>query len=115
MVLRLAEQYLIRAEAKARQNNLAGAAEDLNMIRNRAGLANSAAADQESLLLAIAQERRVEPFTENGTRWLDLIRSGKATEVLGALKTNWTANDTLYPIPLNELQKNTHLNQNAGY
>jgi hypothetical protein len=115
MALRLAEQYLIRAESRAWQNNLTGAAEDLNMIRNRAGLPNTNVSDQENLLKAIAQERRTELFTENGSRWLDLIRSGKATEVLGALKTNWTANDTLYPIPLNELQKNTHLNQNAGY
>ncbi len=115
VALRLAEQYLIRAEARAWRNNLSGAAEDLNMIRNRAGLGNSPALDQYSLLSAIAQERRVELFTENGTRWLDLIRTGKATQVLNTAKNNWTADDTLYPIPLSELQKNIHLKQNPGY
>src|ERR1044071_1654866 len=39
MVLRLAEQYLIRAEARAMQNNLGGSIDDVNVIRERAGLA----------------------------------------------------------------------------
>lgn len=115
MVLRLAEQYLIRAEARAKQNNLSGALEDLNTIRDRAGLENFALSDQQDLLSAIARERRVELFTENGARWLDLIRSGEATQVLSITKTNWTADDTLYPIPLSELQRNIHLKQNPGY
>ncbi len=40
IMLRLAEQYLIRAEARARQNDLPGAIADLNIIRQRAGLAD---------------------------------------------------------------------------
>lgn len=48
IVLRLEEQYLIRAEARAHLGDLAGAAEDLNAIRNRAGLGNTAAMTQSA-------------------------------------------------------------------
>ncbi|HXB29338.1 MAG TPA: RagB/SusD family nutrient uptake outer membrane protein [Puia sp.] len=115
MVLRLAEQYLIRAEARAEQGNLTGAADDLNLIRNRAGLSNTLASDQNDLLAAIQQERRVELFTEDATRWLDLIRTGKASQVLSNFKNDWKTTDTLYPIPLSELQNDTRLTQNPGY
>src|SRR5260221_6328287 len=53
MVMRLAEIYLIRAEARARQNNLAGGLADLDSVRVRAGLAVAAANDQATLLQAI--------------------------------------------------------------
>jgi hypothetical protein len=67
MVLRLAEQYLIRAEARAQQGNLTDAVTDLDVIRNRAGLANYAGGmDQTSVLAAILHERQVELFTEWG-------------------------------------------------
>jgi hypothetical protein len=59
-ILRLGEQYLIRAEARAQQNNVSGSQADVSTIRNRAGLANTTAASKASLLLAIEQERRVE-------------------------------------------------------
>lgn len=115
MVFRLAELYLDRAEARAAQNNLSGAASDLNMIRNRAGLGNSPAADQNALLSAIQQERRVELFTENGMRWLDLKRTDQATAILGSSKTGWKPTDTLYPIPLKDIQSDGNLTQNPGY
>ncbi len=75
VVLRLAEQYLIRAEAGAQQNNLDGALSDLNAIRNRANLPNSVAITKEDILMAIVKERRMELFTEYGHRWLDLKRN----------------------------------------
>lgn len=115
MVLRLAEQYLIRAEARAEQDNLSGAAQDLNLIRIRAGLSSTPAIDQNSLLIAIQQERRIELFTENGMRWLDLKRAGQATAILGSSKNEWKSTDSLYPIPLSELQNDTRLIQNPGY
>ncbi|SRR5579862_1084672 len=116
MVLRLAEQYLIRAEARTYQNNFSGAQSDLNAIRNRAGLPNTTANDQPSLLLAVEQERQAELFTEWGHRWLDLKRTGRADAVLGPLKSpNWKSTDTLYPIPNIQLQNDPHFSQNAGY
>ena len=75
VVLRLGEQYLIRAEAEANQNDLSGAANDLNTIRNRAGLANIIVSDKSSLMAAIMSERRHELFCEWGNRWFDLKRA----------------------------------------
>jgi len=116
MVLRLAEQYLIRAEARAQQNNITGAQADLNVIRNRAGLGNTPANDKASLLSAIEQERRIEFFAEWGHRWFDLKRANKIDAVLSVAKpAYWQATDALYPIPLSELQTNPALIQNPGY
>ena len=115
IVLRLAEMYLIRAEARARQGNTAGAVADLNIVRQRAGLAPTAATDAAGLLTAILHERQIEFFAEWGHRWLDLKRTGEATTVLGAEKLGWKAMDELYPIPANELTENPTLVQNPGY
>ncbi len=120
VVLRLAEQYLIRAEARAQQNNLAGAVADVNTIRTRAGLANLGTAvstSQASLLSAIAQERKVELFGEYAHRWLDLLRTGQANTVLSILKpTTWnTTRSILFPVPDAQRQLNTALSQNPGY
>jgi hypothetical protein len=122
MVLRLGEQYLIRAEARAQEGNLVGAAADLNVIRNRAGLSNTSASTQTDLILAISHERQVELFTEWGHRWLDLKRTNTANSVLGAPGNvclykggNWNANWELYPLPLTELQADGNLTQNPGY
>jgi starch-binding outer membrane protein, SusD/RagB family len=114
--LRLAEQYLIRAEAKAQQNDIAGSQADLNTIRSRAGLPNTTAADKTSLLLAVEHERQVELFAEWGHRWFDLIRTNRANIVLGALKpTTWQPTDTLWPIPSIQINLNPALTQNKGY
>ena len=119
MVLRLAEKYLIRAEARARQGNISGAVEDLDIIRSRAGL--SLIADtrpdisQEELLDVIIEERRKELFAEWGHRWLDLKRINKAGEVLGQSKPMWEETDVYYPIPAEERRKNPNLDQNDGY
>lgn len=120
VVLRLAEQYLIRAEARAQQGNLSGAAADVNVIRTRAGLANlseSVALSSTTLLSAIAQERKVELFGEYGHRWLDLLRTGQANPVLSVLKPNtWSATrSVLFPIPDAQRQLNSALTQNPGY
>ena len=116
MVIRLAEIYLIRAEARAHQNNIAGAQSDINAIRGRAGLANTAAADQNSLLLAIEKERKLELFTEWGHRWFDLKRTNRSDAVLGPVKApGWQSTDALYPIPFTEIQNNRNVTQNPGY
>jgi hypothetical protein len=121
MMFRLAEQYLIRAEARAKQNNISGAQNDLNIIRTRAGLANTSANDQPSLLTAISKERQVELFTELGHRWLDLKRTVKVDEVMTIvtpLKGNtngWKSYQQLYPIPYSDIQMNPRLVQNVGY
>lgn len=123
MVLRLGEQYLIRAEAKANSSNMGDAVADLNIIRNRAGLpAYSGNMTQASVLNAIYHERRVELFSEWGHRWLDLKRNGIVNSVMGApgnvcsVKGGaWNSNWQWYPIPLYDLQQDVSLIQNSGY
>jgi starch-binding outer membrane protein, SusD/RagB family len=117
-VFRLAEQFLIRAEARTRLGDFLGAQKDLNIIRHRAGLPNTSASDEASLLAAIEQERKVELFTENGHRWFDLKRTGKADAVLSVIKgATWQSTDQLYPIPGREIAKSPSLqgHQNPGY
>ena len=113
--LRLAEQFLIRAEAKAQLGaDLTGAKADLDTVRTRAGLNKSSAANKADLLLAIENERKLELFTEVGHRWFDLKRTHRATAVLGA-KPGWQDYKVLYPLPTVELSNNSHLKQNEGY
>lgn len=115
MVLRLAEQYLIRAEARAFQGDLIGAAADLSKIRNRAGLSKIEFESTEQALDSIYKERRLELFTEGGHRWIDLKRTERVSEVISPLKPEWQATDILYPIPQNEINNNPNLIQNLGY
>ncbi|MCG8321352.1 MAG: RagB/SusD family nutrient uptake outer membrane protein [Cytophagales bacterium] len=115
VVLRLAEQYLIRAESRLKQGNLIGAQDDLNSIRNRAGLNNSLANDPSSLSLAIEKERRIELMAEWGHRWFDLKRSGRVNTVLAPVKLYWGETDIYYPIPQSEIVNNPNLTQNSGY
>jgi len=116
ILFRLAEQYLIRAEARAHLSDLTGAINDLNRIRDRAGLTPTQANTQTELLEAIMKERQLELFTEQGHRWFDLKRTGNASAVLGAIKPNWNQTDVLLPIPESQLELNPNLlPQNAGY
>jgi starch-binding outer membrane protein, SusD/RagB family len=117
VVLRLAEQYLIRAEALARQGNISGAVDDLNAIRKRAGLsALSASLTLNECVNAIAKERRTELFAEWGHRWFDLKRTGFADVILSKAKgSNWQPTDELFPIPNVEIILNRKLTQNPGY
>jgi len=122
VVLRLAEQYLIRAEARAQQGETGGALADLNTIRHRAGLGDYAGAtDKTSLLAAILHERQVELFTEWGHRWMDLVRTKNVNAVMKVVTpqkgATWKADghQALLPIPLSEIQKDNKLTQNPGY
>jgi hypothetical protein len=116
VLLRLAEQYLIRAEARLRRNNPAGAVADLNLIRSRAGLPDITSADPATIAASIEQERRVELFAEWGHRWFDLKRLNRADAVLGIIKApGWQTTSQLYPIPFYEIAANPALTQNPGY
>lgn len=116
-ILRLAEQYLIRAEARAHLDNISGGLSDVNEIRNRAGLDDAELSDKQSLLSVIEDERRRELFTEWGHRWLDLKRTGRIADVLAPLKQGWTSNASLYPIPESQLLNAPEMrdSQNPGY
>lgn len=116
ILFRLAEMYLIRAEARAELSNTTDALLDLNKVRNRAGIPNSLASTREQIIEAIMQERKVELFTEQGHRWFDLKRTARAAAVLSPIKPNWQNTQVVFPIPEAELLLNTNLlPQNAGY
>ncbi len=116
VVMRLAEQYLIRAEAEANLNQLPQAIGDINLIRTRAGLAPLATSlSQSQVISAVYQERRVELFAEWGHRWFDLKRSGLIDAVLSVEKNNWQAYKALLPIPNQQIIYNSNLIQNPSY
>jgi hypothetical protein len=117
MIIRLAEIYLIRAEALAQAENSVLALEDINLIRRRAGLTTPLQGlSKTQCLTEIGKQRRFELFTEFGHRWLDLKRTDKASEFLAPLKgSTWQETDVLYPIPETEIARNPNIKQNIGY
>jgi hypothetical protein len=116
IVFRISEQYLIRAEARAQLGDLSGALQDLNMIRNRAGLSDFEATTQGGILDAIFSERYHELFSEFGHRWFDMKRTDRANSILAPIKPGWKPTDILLPLPESELSMNPNLNpQNPGY
>lgn len=114
IVIRLAEMYLIRAEANTKLNgDINTIKDDINTIRQRAGLNSTNALTYPQLLTAIEKERRVE-FAFEGQRWFDLVRTGRAIDVLPNVNNS---NQTLFPIPSDEIQTNNNpgMFQNPGY
>ncbi|WP_226388756.1 RagB/SusD family nutrient uptake outer membrane protein [Penaeicola halotolerans] len=117
-LIRLAEMYLIKAEANAR---LAGSLtaitptsviDDINEIRGRAGLADVTILDiptVEDALDEILTQRRFELAFE-GHRFADLKRFGQAAALYGNEPFR-----VLWPIPLVEIEVNSNLEQNVGY
>lgn len=118
MVLRLAEQYLIRAEARLKMGKINEAVSDIDIIRKRAGLSalneSISMITGEVLMEEIYLQRRLELFTEWGHRWFDLKRSGLVEGVF-ANSSIWESTDVFYPIPSEEISKNPNLIQNDGY
>ena len=115
VLIRLAEVWLIRAEARARMNRYDEAWNDLNKVRLRAGL-EPASGNSNQLLKAVMKERRIELMGENGSRWFDLKRTGEIDKVMKEEKgSNWQSTDALFPIPASQIRVNGNLTQNAGY
>ncbi|MBB5282697.1 hypothetical protein HNQ92_000818 [Rhabdobacter roseus] len=118
-LFRLAEIYLIRAEARVRQNRLTGtngALADINLLRARAKAPNASFNTQENALLVI-EEERVYELSFEGHRWYDLKRTGRIQAVMSAFSPNWNQKYELWPIPQSEIQRNRALvgAQNPGY
>lgn len=129
-VYRYSEVLLSLAEVLNEQGKSSEALTYLNPVRIRAGLAPTTETDQTLLRDIIAHERRVELAFEN-KRWLDLVRTDKAIEVmtqngeylkafhageayLTDISYNVTQERLLFPIPLREVQIGS-LQQNPGY
>lgn len=116
MLFRLADIYLVRAEAYAQLNKLPEALADLNKIRDRAQDRDDISTNSKATALsAILHERQVELFCEWGNRWIDLKRTKTIDAVLGSAKPFWKSSAALFPVPLAERQANPALDQNKDY
>src|SRR4029453_6091764 len=112
---RLAEMYLIKAEALNEQGNAGAALTQVNIVRARAfnppkPLAGLSGA---SLRAAILNERLFE-FAAEAKRRQDLIRFGRFTEAR-RFKDLREPYRVIFPIPKTQLESNSKLTQNAGY
>jgi starch-binding outer membrane protein, SusD/RagB family len=122
-VMRIAEMYLIRAEARAELNDLAGASSDINTLRAAriAGYTPITYTDKAVAIADILNERFKELAYE-GFRFFDLKRRGLAVNRFASDVTspgwqNLAANDFHFalPIPSTEIRVNPNYTQNPGY
>jgi starch-binding outer membrane protein, SusD/RagB family len=116
IVLRLAEMYLIRAEAEANSTspNIANVQADIDAVRIRANIGGTSATTINQLKDEILNQRRFE-FAFEGHRWFDLVRTGKAIEMLENVNSEY---QLLFPIPQSEILSNNAIkpeDQNPGY
>ena len=115
---RLAELYLIFAEAEVRRGgDLSAALDKLNDIRSRAGMPLKTLSDAATLLNDIREEKMLELFSETGESLYDLVRYHKlgdinASEVKGTLTSE---NKMILPLPRVAMSGNDQLVQNPGY
>lgn len=115
-ILRFGEVLLMKAEAANELGNTGDAVSALNQLRSRAGLAATTASSQGDLRNAIYQERRVEMAMEHD-RFFDLVRTGRAGQVLRAHGKNFVdGKHEVFPIPQKHIDlSNGKLKQNNGY
>jgi len=128
-LIRSSEMLLIAAEAKARNNNLSGAALDVQQLRNARFSVSQPLPSYSNLneaLSDILYERRLE-FAFEGKRYLDLKRIGR--DINQGVSRNNTDCDSFsapcelprnsykftLPIPQVELNANSAIQQNTGY
>ncbi len=135
-IMRFAEAYLLRAEARCRQGNKQGAAEDINVLRDRAfkdyrlivpeaGKVSAADIDINFIL-----DERIRELVGEENRRYTLVRTGELTNRVNMMTTKWAEKETtkqiegynaaihtLLPIPLSDIQlnKDAVLEQNPGY
>ncbi|MFT2008289.1 RagB/SusD family nutrient uptake outer membrane protein [Pontibacter sp. 13R65] len=120
IVLRYADVLLMYAEALNEQGDTEGAKLFVNAVRSRAKLAGLEGLNQSEMRAAIARERRVELAYE-AHRWFDLVRTGRAVEVINAyyagkgLNFSVAPHELVLPIPRREVEINPAVQQNAGY
>ncbi|MFK5974366.1 MAG: RagB/SusD family nutrient uptake outer membrane protein [Flavobacteriaceae bacterium] len=123
VMMRLGDAYLLRAEARLKQSNTIGAADDINVIRTRSAAPGMEAAMQITAadvdLDFLLDERGRELFGE-GHRWWDLVRTGKLVERVRLHNEQAAPNiqdyHTLRPIPQDQIDRTVGgYAQNPGY
>ena len=137
-LMRLADAYLLRAEARINQGNTTGAAEDINVLRDRAfkeyraesGNAEAGKVTAAQMNMDFLLDERIRELVGEENRRYTLCRTGKLAERVKMMMDKWAegteskmitgfdaSKHTLLPIPLSEIQlnKDAELKQNPGY
>ena len=137
-LMRLADAYLLRAEARINQGNTAGAAEDINVLRDRAfktyraerGNATAGKVTAAQMTMDFLLDERIRELVGEENRRYTLCRTGKLADRVKMIMDKWAegteskkitgfdaSKHTLLPIPLSEIQlnKDADLQQNPGY
>jgi len=118
--LRYSDVLLMYAEALNETGKTTEAHDFLNMVRDRAGLGSLSGLSKPEFALALESERRVE-FLAEGHRWFDLVRTGRAQEIINnyyisqGLSFRVEDYELLMPIPQSERDIDPDLSQNTGY
>ena len=115
--MRLAEVYLIKAEADARLGNYLAAKEALKVVTNRAGYSEDyvEGIDDQNLLVTIFKHKWMELAYENNEDWFDMVRYYKKGDMELAPKYIPTTKHLTMPIPQTALAGNKMLVQNPSY
>ncbi|MBO2030538.1 RagB/SusD family nutrient uptake outer membrane protein [Siccationidurans ginsengisoli] len=117
-MIRYTEVVLTIAESAAQTGDLVTATTQLNIIRKRAGLANTTAITAADLIADILLQRRLE-LAHEGHYWFDLRRTNTVQSALGSTTTANAYNQTfrnLFPLPLRDVNlSNGVLVQNTGF
>lgn len=122
-IFRLADAYLMRAEAQFRMGDAASAANDINLIRERAYGDVSGNITPGDVTADFILDERAREFYYEGQRRTDLIRFGKFTggdyhwQWKGGVFNGTATSDhlSLFPIPGDEISANPNIKQNTGY
>jgi hypothetical protein len=134
-IMRLGETYLLRAEARFRQNNTSGAAADINKLRDRAfknarattGNATLGSVGASDITIDFILDERARELIGEENRRMTLVRTGKLADRIPMNGDGSPADKTitgfdatkhiLLPIPLSEIQlnKDAELKQNPKY
>ncbi|OHT44835.1 RagB/SusD family nutrient uptake outer membrane protein [Flavobacterium tructae] len=115
-IIRLAEMYLIRAEANFRAGTVVGNTpiDDINIIRTRANAQKLTAVTLDAILLERQFELAMEGFSIHDIRRtkgsIDVSVDGDGSELL-----SYDADVLVFPIPILEMDANKKITQNPGY
>ena len=137
-LMRLADAYLLRAEARIQKGDQAGAAQDINVLRDRAfktyraetGNAEAGKVTSAQMTMDFLLDERIRELVGEENRRYTLCRTGKLAERVQMMTSKWAestpskaisgfdpAKHCLLHIPLSEIQlnKDAVLEQNPGY